>query len=603
MLRITVSKGDKAAVNYFKDALSKQDYYSEHAKVMGQWHGKTASQIGLSREVSAESFTLMVKNRNPITGEKITPRDAANRRAGYDFTFNAPKSVSIVEAITDDEAIREAHRTAIEKAMFEVEENMQVQVGQGKQKRYETTANMVYATFEHDVTRPIAYNEGDEKRFVPDPHLHTHCFVMNATWNEKQSRYQAIEIGNIKKNAPYYEALYHCHLAQELQKAGYEVERTKNSFEIKGISRETIEKFSNRTMEIEKVAKEKGLDWAEDKAGLGAKTRNKKNKGVPESEVRAHWSERLNLQERFAIHSTKGAKAAKGGVAVEKKSSDVLTPTLAIDLALQHYMERKSAVTEKQVLAYALKQGVDKFKPEEIQAELDQRKGREVFTGNKNSDTYLTTREALIAEDRMKEFAVSTRAQFTSINSEYVPQKDFLNQGQKNAIDHALTSPDQVILIAGAAGVGKTTLMQEVKTGVESKGKKLFAFAPSADASRGVLRSKNFEGADTIKKLLDDEKLQNQLKDQVILIDEAGMVGTKTMNSIFEIAKKQNTRVILSGDWKQHNSVEAGDAMRLLEQHTELPVARVKKINRLISKLCSLFLKGILREASINWIE
>jgi ATP-dependent exoDNAse (exonuclease V) alpha subunit len=122
--------------------------------------------------------------------------------------------------------------------------------------------------------------------------------------------------------------------------------------------------------------------------------------------------------------------------------------------------------------------------------------------------------------------------------------------------------------------------MKEVKTGVESNGKKLFAFAPSADASRGVLRSKNFEGADTIKKLLDSQKLQEQLKDQVVLIDEAGMVGTQTMNGIFEIAKKQNARVILSGDWKQHNSVEAGDALRLLEQHTELPISRVSEIVR-----------------------
>jgi flagellar biosynthesis GTPase FlhF len=164
------------------------------------------------------------------------------------------------------------------------------------------------------------------------------------------------------------------------------------------------------------------------------------------------------LQERFAIHSAKGAPGGPSGPAVEKNNSNGLTPALAIDLALQHYMERKSAVTEKQVLAYALKQGTDKFKPEEVKAELSHRKGKDVFTGEKNSDTYLTTKEALIAEDRMKEFAVSTRAQFTGINPDYVPQKDFLNQGQKNAINHALTSPDQVILISGGAGVGKTTL-------------------------------------------------------------------------------------------------------------------------------------------------
>jgi len=573
MLRITVSRGAQSAVNYFKDALSKQDYYSEQSKVMGLWHGKTAKQIGLSAKVSEQDFKRMVHNRNPISDEKITVRDAAKRRAGYDFTFNAPKSVSVVEAITKDEAIRKAHRTAIEQAMQEVEANMQVQAGQGKNKHYETTRNMVYASFEHDVTRPVQKG----KQFVPDPHLHTHCFVVNATWNEKKGRYQAIEIGNIKKNAPYYEALYHNHLAQQLHQAGYEIERTKNSFEIKGISRETIEKYSNRTREIEKAAKEKGVEWAADKAKLGAKTRQNKNKSVSEAQRDQEWSDRLTVQERFTIHSAKGA--GKGSPAIEKKT-DGFTPKIAIDQALQHFMERKSAVTEKQVLGYALKLGVDHFKPEQIKAELDARKGQDVFTGKKNSDTYLTTRQALIAEDQMKQFVVATRSTCQSLNPDYQPQKDFLNKGQKNAIHHALHSTDQVILIAGGAGVGKTTLMKEVKTGVEQGGKKLFAFAPSADASRGVLREKGFAQADTIKKLLDDPKLQKQLKDQVILIDEAGMVGNQTMNGIFEVAKQQNARIILSGDWKQHNSVEAGDALRLLEHDSKMPVARVKEIVR-----------------------
>ncbi len=402
---------------------------------------------------------------------------------------------------------------------------------------------------------------------------------MNATWNEKKGRYQAIEVGNIKKNAPYYEALYHNHLAHQLQEAGYEIERTKNSFEIKGVSRETIEKFSNRTQEIEKAAKEKGLNWAEDKAELGAKTRHNKNKSVLETQMGQDWSERLTVQERFTIHSAKGANRAASGPAVEKKT-DGLTPKMAIDQALQHFMERKSAATEKQVLAYALKLRVDRFKPEQIKAELESRKGREVFTGEKNSDTFITTREALMAEDEMKRFVVSTRSKYQGINPDYEPQKDFINKGQKNAIRHALNSKDQVILIAGGAGVGQTTLMKEVKTGIEQGGKKLFAFAPSADASRGVLREKGFKEADTIKKLLDDPELQKQLKDQVILIDEAGMVGNQTMNGIFEIAKKQNARVILSGDWKQHNSVEAGDALRLLEHHTKMPVARVNEIVR-----------------------
>ncbi|MEL6929215.1 MAG: MobF family relaxase [Cyanobacteria bacterium J06600_6] len=579
MLRITVSKGGKSAVNYFRDALSQQDYYSEKSQVMGTWHGKLAAQFSLPPVVSAEHFERLVSNRHPFMNSKITARDAANRRAGYDFTFNAPKSVSILEAMTGDEAIRQAHQAAINRAMQEVEANMQTQMGQGKAKHYHTTGNLLYAAFEHDVTRPIEHEIHGGTKYIPDPHLHTHCFVMNATWNEGRNRYQALEIGNIKKNAPYYQALYHCHLAQELQLAGYQVRRTRDSFEIGGVSQKTIQKYSNRTKEIDRAAEKKGLTWAEDKAKLGARTRNNKNRSVSQTKQVQHWQGRLTLQERFSIHSAKGTEVTISGLAVEKEGEEI-SAARAIDQSLQHYMERKSAVTEKQVLGYALKLGVGSLEPKAVQAELDHRKGQTVFTGSKNSDTYLTTKEALQAEEEMKAFAVSTRAQFEPINEDYELQQDFLNEGQRKAIQHALNSEDQVILIAGGAGVGKTTLMKEVKVGVESSGRQLYAFAPSADASRGVLRSKGFTEADTIKKLLDDQRLQEQLRDQVILIDEAGMVGNQTMNGVFQIAKTQNARVILSGDWKQHNSVEAGDALRLLEQHTQVPVARVNEIVR-----------------------
>ncbi|MEM6360861.1 MAG: MobF family relaxase [Bacteroidota bacterium] len=579
MLRITVSKGGQSAVNYFKEALSRQDYYAEKSTVMGTWHGKTANRLGLGHEVSQEEFERLVKNRHPLSGDKLTVRDNPNRRAGYDFTFNAPKSVSIVDALTNDTSIRDAHHEAIQKAMQEVEANMQYQAGQGKDKHYKTSGNLIFAAFEHDVTRPVEKTIDGEQVFIPDPHLHTHCFVMNATWNENRTRFQAIEIGNIKKNGAYYEALYHNALALELEKAGYQIERTKQSFEIKGIPRETIEKFSCRTHEIELAAKAKGLSWAKDKAQLGIKTRHNKNKSVSETDMRASWQDRLDLQEDFNLQALKDAPLTGKSLAGEKEK-DRLSYKEALDRALNHYMERKSAVPEKQVLAYALKLGVDHFDPDRLEAELATRKGDTVFSGHKKSDTYITTKKAIMAEDRMKNFVSSTRASMAAINPDYEPQQPFLNDGQRNAINHALSSQDQVVLIAGGAGVGKTTLMKEVQHGVEESGKRLFAFAPSADASRGALRSKGFQDANTIKKLLDDQKLQDQLKDQVILIDEAGMVGNQTMNSIFKIAEEKNARVILSGDWKQHNSVEAGDALRLLEQDTELPVARVNEIVR-----------------------
>ncbi|MEM8526405.1 MAG: MobF family relaxase [Bacteroidota bacterium] len=574
MLRINSSKGASAALNYFKDDLAQQDYYTGQAKYIGTWHGKLVERFGLTSEVTEENFKQLVHNRHPKTSEKITVRDVKNRRCGYDFTFNAPKSVSVVHAITKDEDILLAHRKAVKTAMLEVEQNMQTQAWDGKEKYYENTGNLLYANFEHHLTRPVEHETDGEKQYIPDCHLHAHCYVINATWNENKERFQAIEIGNIKRSGIYYEALYQNHLAEELRKVGYAIERSKNGFEIAGVSQSIRDKYSNRTKEINLKAQEKGIIFDKEKDQLGARTRVKKNKSVSEEVMEAHWNNRLSAEEKKALNGLKGK------VRAGEKEKDGLSVKEALDRSLLHYMERKSAVPEKQVIGYALRLGVERFSVDELQAEMDRRKEKDVITGKKNSDTYLTTKSAWLAEHQMKAFATHTRFQFEGLNPEYQPKQDFLNKGQREAINHALTSEDQVIIIAGGAGVGKTTLMKEVKAGIEAGGKKLYAFAPSADASRGVLRDKGFEGAETIKKLLDQKKIQDQLKDQVILIDEAGMIGNQTMNGIFKVAQEQNARVILSGDWKQHTSVEAGDALRLLEKDTQLPVSRVKEIVR-----------------------
>ena len=579
MLRINASKGAKAALSYFREGLVQSNYYSEQEQTVGTWHGKTATRLGLAGRVTEEDFTALVNNRHPGTDKRITVRDNPNRRCGYDFTFNAPKSVSIMHAITKDDDILRAHREAVKKAMEEVEANMQTQAWRNKEKYYQTTSNLAYAAFEHHITRPVEHHIDGKKQYIPDCHLHSHCYVLNATWNEEKSRYQAVEISNIKRSGIYYEALYHNHLAVGLKKAGYVLQRTKEGFEIDGVSKDMRERFSNRTKEINQVAQEEGIDWAKDKAELGVKTRLMKHQSVDKETMIDHWNNRLTLEEHFNLHALKGKQPEQEERANEKENEEIM-PNKQLDLALAHYMERKSAVPEKQVLGYALKGSVTELSADHLKKALDRRKGGDVISGDKHSDTYLTTREALFSEDRMKNFAVSTRSKYAGLNPDYQPERDFLNKGQREAIKHTLSSEDQVIIIAGGAGVGKTTLMKEVKAGIEQSGKQLFAFAPSAEASRGVLRDKGFEGAETIKKLLNQPKLQEKTKDQVILIDEAGMVGNKTMNQIFDVAHRQNARVVLSGDWKQHNAVESGDALRLLEQDTNLPVSRVKEIVR-----------------------
>jgi hypothetical protein len=137
-----------------------------------------------------------------------------------------------------------------------------------------------------------------------------------------------------------------------------------------------------------------------------------------------------------------------------------------------------------------------------------------------------------------------------------------------------------VVLIRGAAGVGKTSMMQEAVEGIEAAGSRVFVFAPSADASRGVLRQEGFAEADTVARLLLDEKLQAQTRGQVLWIDEAGQLGSRTMAQLFDLAGRLGARVILSGDRRQHGSVERGAALRLLEEEAGVVPAEIKEIQR-----------------------
>ena len=155
-----------------------------------------------------------------------------------------------------------------------------------------------------------------------------------------------------------------------------------------------------------------------------------------------------------------------------------------------------------------------------------------------------------------------------------------MNDQQRAAVRHVLSSTDGIMVITGKAGTGKTTLMKEVKQGIMESGKRIFSFAPSSEASRGVQRSEGFDNADTVATLIQDAALHPELKHQVIWIDEAGMLSNRDMNQVVAIANSQGARIILSGDTKQHTSVERGDALRIIQQKTGIPPITVDKIQR-----------------------
>src|SRR5260370_22796 len=124
------------------------------------------------------------------------------------------------------------------------------------------------AEFIHTTSRPV---DG-----VPDPHLHAHCFAFNSTWDDQERRWKAGQFRELKRDAPYFQAAFRVRLANKLQDVGFGVERKRDDFELAGIPRDVLKRFSRRTALIEKVAAEKGITDPDRKAELGPETRDRK---------------------------------------------------------------------------------------------------------------------------------------------------------------------------------------------------------------------------------------------------------------------------------------------------------------------------------------
>ncbi len=570
MLRITMSKSAGGAKKYYCEEYYKEghsaqlDYYSEKEHGIGRWGGKAAEKLGLAGDIVKQDFANLCDNLNPLTSKKLTRRNDTDRTVGYDFTFNASKSVSLAYALgseDDKKIVLAAFRQAVQETMAEVETGMQTRVRAKGKNENRMTGNIAYGAFTHFTTRPI---DG-----VPDPHLHSHCFVFNATHDDVEQKWKAGHFLQLKQDAPYYEAVFHANLAQYLQEAGYGVERTQHGFELTGIRQETIAKFSRRTKEIEEYSREHNITDEKAKSQIGAKTREAKRSTVSAAAQEVEWQNRLTAEEQDALC---GLRRIRPAVCNDQAAREAIT------FALAHLLERKSVASDKEVLATAIKSAIGKAAPAQVRQALAQ--DASILVVQEWLRTFITTKDALKEERQLILKCTEAKNKFRPLHEQYEPQNPLLNDQQKAAVRHALSSTDGITIITGKAGTGKTTLMKEVQAGILASGKRIFAFAPSSEASRGVQRNEGFEDADTVARLILDSSRHADLKSQVIWIDEAGMVSNRDMNKILSIAHAQSARVILSGDIRQHTSVARGDALRIIQQEAGIKPITVDKVQR-----------------------
>lgn len=559
MIRITQQDSAKSAKSYYTTA----DYYSEGQELVGSWGGLGAARLGLKGTVDKFSFERLCDNLDPRTGEPLTVRTRSERTVGYDFTFSVPKSVSLLYALSGDQDILAAFRSAVDETMRDIEAEMKTRVRRGRLDCDRTTGNMVWAEFIHTTSRPV---DG-----LPDPQIHSHVFVANSTWDDEEQRWKAGQFRELKRDAPYFQAAFRVRLAGKLQDLGFGVERKRDDFEIAGIPSDVLKRFSRRTALIEKVAEEKGITNPDRKAELGAETREKKKSAMGWDSLRKEWNARLSDQDRDSL------------AAVHRRERVASRPEpgegWAVDNAIEHTFVREAVVPERKLLTEALKRGIGAVTVDGVSREV---KERPLIRSNVAGRAMATTKEMLSLESRLIDFAREGRGRSRPLgNPERPCSREWFNAGQKAAVRHVLGSRDRVMIIRGVAGTGKTTLEQEIGEALAEAGRPVVAIAQSVKASREVLREEaGFTSADTVARFLKDEETQSSARDGVILVDEASQLGTRDMLRVFDVAKAVNARVVLVGDRRQHRSVTAGEPLKLLEETAGLQVAEVTDILR-----------------------
>lgn len=559
------SKAAEHAKAYFSDALSKSDYYISDQEMPGLWEGKLAARLGLSGGITKEQFFDLCDNRHPQTWDQLTPRNVEERTVGYDINFHCPKSVSILHAVSGDDHILTVFRDAVTETMQDIEADAMTRVR--KSGRYEDrgTGELAWGHFVHQTARPV----GD---IAPDPHLHSHCFVFNATWDEVEKEYKAGQFREIKRDMPYYQARFHKRLADKLIGLGYQIRQTNKSFEIEAVPQKVIDNFSKRTDEIGRVAKEKGITDAKKLDKLGAITRSKKQKGRTMSELKNLWQEQIDALGLDKAETEKPLRYAPQKETLGKEAQQCL------DYAVKHCFERASVMAERRMLAVAYLQGLGHtgVSLDGITKALSDDK--RVIRIKEGQQTVCTTKEVLTEEKRMVELARLGVGKIRPLYSEG-PEHNLEGQ-QATAVNNILTTSNRVSIVMGKAGTGKTTTLKALTPWVEAVGKEIVAVAPSANASRQNLRQEGFPEANTVAMLLVDKKMQDRLQSNILLVDEAGMIGTSDMLALLDIATRKNAQVVLVGDTRQHAPVVRGDALRILNKVAKIKPSEVSKIFR-----------------------
>lgn len=554
------------------------DYYAEGGMAPSEWFGEAAASLGLSGEVDRVQFAEMLEGR--VAGQQLgTTRDGkVEHRPGWDITFSAPKSVSIMAEVAGDKRLMAAHASAVKAALGHVEQHMAAtRVRDGGEVRREVTGNLAIATFRHATSR------------AQDPQLHTHAVILNAT-QDKEGNWRSLEPRAFYQLQKEIGAIYRQELAHGAAQLGYRIELRKDAmFEIAGVPERVIEALSQRTADIDARLAERGTSREE------ASAAEKQIAALDTREAKSHADHKTLRAEWRATAEAKGfgeaeqarviAEAEERAKAGELAASPEIIAARAVAWAAAKLSERQAVFPASTLAREAGDYAFGRLSLSAISAAIAEAGERGALVPRAYLDRRgaefagFTTPEAIATEQTMLRLEAAGRGVAAPLASPLAAARTVeraarqsaragfaWTDDQKRTTASLLTSRDRVAAVQGYAGTAKTTTVLATYAREAAKsGLAVTALAPTASAATVLGEALSLRG-DTVARHLVSPEAKGLGKGAVWIVDEASMLSARDMAQLMASADKAGARLVLVGDVRQLGSVGAGAAFAQLQK-------------------------------------